>query len=468
MEHHTGNLGVPPQSMAPIPNEMAYAQHHPGQIYSHNSPTHSNPNPRMGYNPPPPSTRGTGAPPQSDQSSSATVTTVQSDVPFVERPNVTAGIDESATKSDKIDLSNGTQITQVSLKEEKGNPQPKEDKNSHKTVPLLSDNDNISEVPVVNGELITPSAEPVEINASQQPQQLSKDVTIVKSEAPLPLNSSISKDLKTAPHGKQVVVVSNENTKEIVNVKQVSVNGDIEDNTTSTNKSLKNRDKVSADPQSGPKRDQDKSNNTKTLDAKSRGVNLNNTTNSVPVRNINVSTTNPANASTKNSESKKPEQQEGTKEFPQLSTAPSENAKTAVTTSAKSRSWASIASVKTPHNPNDAAAARPILIQQHSNQLEDQQMVGGSFASYLNNSSSSNSTDQNVPTYYGDNKASSKTTSIEVEFDSARLTDENDPIALRLGEFLQKYNLDHQSIPLAPRGLCNQSNYCFLNATLQV
>lgn len=34
-------------------------------------------------------------------------------------------------------------------------------------------------------------------------------------------------------------------------------------------------------------------------------------------------------------------------------------------------------------------------------------------------------------------------------------------------EFLSKYQLNHSSVSLQPRGLCNRSNYCYINAILQ-
>ncbi|XP_056641731.1 ubiquitin carboxyl-terminal hydrolase 10 [Diorhabda sublineata] len=42
-----------------------------------------------------------------------------------------------------------------------------------------------------------------------------------------------------------------------------------------------------------------------------------------------------------------------------------------------------------------------------------------------------------------------------------------DPESFRLGEFLSSYTLDGRTISLEPRGLLNQSNYCYINSILQ-
>lgn len=36
-----------------------------------------------------------------------------------------------------------------------------------------------------------------------------------------------------------------------------------------------------------------------------------------------------------------------------------------------------------------------------------------------------------------------------------------------LKEFLSEYQLNHHAVSLQPRGLCNRSNYCYINAILQ-
>lgn len=48
------------------------------------------------------------------------------------------------------------------------------------------------------------------------------------------------------------------------------------------------------------------------------------------------------------------------------------------------------------------------------------------------------------------------------------ITCEDDPVAIKLGEYLSNYVLDHHTFSLTPRGLSNQSNFCYINATLQV
>ncbi|CAG7716892.1 unnamed protein product [Allacma fusca] len=51
--------------------------------------------------------------------------------------------------------------------------------------------------------------------------------------------------------------------------------------------------------------------------------------------------------------------------------------------------------------------------------------------------------------------------------DPSCLSNENDSLAIRLGEFLANYVLDHHATALTPRGLTNQSNFCYINSTLQ-
>lgn len=114
-----------------------------------------------------------------------------------------------------------------------------------------------------------------------------------------------------------------------------------------------------------------------------------------------------------------------------------------------SRSWASIASVKTPNIPNNGA-----------NYVNGRQ-VGID----LRSSEAAAST----PSALGDQLAGKERKEgfdLASEMDFAM--DEFDPVAYRLGEHVAKYALDHQSISLAPRGLYNQSNSCFVNAILQV
>ena len=63
---------------------------------------------------------------------------------------------------------------------------------------------------------------------------------------------------------------------------------------------------------------------------------------------------------------------------------------------------------------------------------------------------------------------STSTASHDLTFDTSCLNNESDALAIRLGEFLANYTLNHQATALTPRGLTNQSNFCYINATLQV
>lgn len=120
---------------------------------------------------------------------------------------------------------------------------------------------------------------------------------------------------------------------------------------------------------------------------------------------------------------------------------------------AAGRSWASIASAKSQHtlNSNDGATIR------HLGNNIVHPVLGDESASV---SVSGKVAGSNCVVPSRDRKEG-----IFV-FDAA--ADEFDPVANRLGEHFLKYALEHQSIPLAPRGLYNQSNSCFLNAVLQV
>lgn len=103
------------------------------------------------------------------------------------------------------------------------------------------------------------------------------------------------------------------------------------------------------------------------------------------------------------------------------------------------RSWASIASSKVRNG-------LPPIIPTHSTSTKEQQRREGE-------SLKIEGTRHSFPS---------------PSFDPASLSDESDALALALGEFLSKYKLNHHSLSLTPRGLVNQSNFCYINATLQV
>ncbi|KAJ9578066.1 hypothetical protein L9F63_025073, partial [Diploptera punctata] len=52
-------------------------------------------------------------------------------------------------------------------------------------------------------------------------------------------------------------------------------------------------------------------------------------------------------------------------------------------------------------------------------------------------------------------------------FPNTPTTPIEDPYLYRLGEFLSKYQLEHKTLSLQPRGLTNRSNWCYINSTLQ-
>lgn len=48
-----------------------------------------------------------------------------------------------------------------------------------------------------------------------------------------------------------------------------------------------------------------------------------------------------------------------------------------------------------------------------------------------------------------------------------KVPDQLDENTLKLGEFLNTYQIENNSISIQPRGLINRSNYCYINAILQ-
>jgi ubiquitin carboxyl-terminal hydrolase 10 len=166
-------------------------------------------------------------------------------------------------------------------------------------------------------------------------------------------------------------------------------------------------------------------------------------------------------------------------EFPQLAKMPNG---TVINVAPKGRSWASIASSKTASStlplsnaqlppPSSSSSGAPLTHNSDNLHCQaDQSLFPAVESKALAtnesslNLSSSTSSSSHVPIIHEEKQS----LSIDAPpIDSSSLTDENDPIALRLGEFLATYTLDHHSLALSPRGLCNQSNFCYINATLQ-
>jgi len=137
------------------------------------------------------------------------------------------------------------------------------------------------------------------------------------------------------------------------------------------------------------------------------------------------------------------------------------------TAPAVGRSWASIASsrsstvtngpanglvVSTPTNTKSSSISPAGGAEGDGNHTGGPQIIN-----YVPISSSSSDIKLLTQPFYSDS----------APFDPAYLSNEDDPTALSLGEFLANYNLNHHSLSLTPRGLSNQSNFCYINATLQ-
>jgi hypothetical protein len=459
MEHHPGNMG-PPQG--PMSNEMAFAQHQnsghnvPHHVFSHNSPTHNNS--RMSFTPlnQPPATRI--AHPQSD--------------------NILSGepISENGSSSDSVsaDLTSVITAIESSAASCNGRDSPtvkqNREKESHKAP--NSSHTSASLTPLMNGDASFHNKSTVEITAKNstgdsrvsevQNVKAVEDQSSVKTR-----NKSNSKTDATFNEPSTVDVdVKVKPSIEKVRLTPSSTNGkaDINNDVASDKLSIKNRD-ISADPENSAtmegKRDTEKSsvnNSNSKPDPKSKGQSIGSSKSDNVIQTVEVSSKTTSSSGSNEGDKRMIDGPSASGDYPNLSnsSAPPKPAVKAPEP-ACAKTWANIASVKTPNIPNDGATAtRPVY-----NAVE-----GGSVNSYSNDSAYYKSNDQFVPSHHDDNSGSRN--SNYDSFDASSLVDENDPIAIRLGEHLQKYSLDHRSIPLAPRGLCNQSNYCFLNATLQV
>jgi len=126
------------------------------------------------------------------------------------------------------------------------------------------------------------------------------------------------------------------------------------------------------------------------------------------------------------------------------------------------RSWASIASVNRGHEADNGARGNIAV----ANGTDNQMFVTGTA---VNGTSSEIGEDVNMASGPLNTTTGHFVREKTYEgYDGEVVEDENDPIACRLGEFIENYSLDHHSLALTPRGLCNQSNFCYINATLQV
>ncbi|CAL8096853.1 unnamed protein product [Orchesella dallaii] len=475
MEHHQSNIGMP-QSLAHIGGEMTqYAQHHHVPHMYHHSPTHSG-------------NRGGSYPQQSIRGGNVIPPPVE------QPPNVTAD-SQSDLDSEKIveaDVSQSTPISVVNHSQRDGFVAATPDLDNSQKKSLLSDAsvetpETVRQlVPGVNEIEVLPIIDRNVESLTEPNRDNEVVVSVITATSPslTPADNKRSNNVKSGAIGGDVVSVvdiqakafSSEDQEKAHETSAHAINGEIKNIKPSTGKGIP-RDKSSAEPVPLTKKEVEirQPGNTiaKLIETKSKPVNANNS------RSVNV-VSNPSVVSTSQkdvSSDTKLESESGGGEFPQLSpNNVSSNSNTVSSGSAnfsnssrnagapaKGRSWASIASAKSQMTASDGAN----LNNKRAPSIHGLDQGGGdgysvSGSSRLCGEQCSTSC---VPSSHSERGLAKS----DVEFvtNSSAITDENDPVALALGEFLRNYTLDHHSIALTPRGLCNQGNYCYINATLQ-
>lgn len=474
MEHHQSNVGIP-QQMSHIPGEIPpFAQqpqhHHVPPMYHQQSPTHSTPQPsRVGGYPQPPQQR--------QSSSSSTVpneppinTTIEpsaSENINTEKSGDVADISQSATVARNHPRGDSTERAAARISSETS-----VQKKSTVTEPLVDSPDDRS-----RGEPVSGTVEPKGQNLVNNVDSLSepsRDTELVDRIQQLPPSSETS-HFKGASGSENIVVDSQtKGTSLIETQEQLDDNSD----TPSVNGELKDikpgkavpRDKLSADVVADT--------NKKDINTDSRQPGKTKHTESKVVAPTSNTITSARSVSVvSNSGLGKQESENGSGEFPQLSpsisnntsnnqpsssnssSSSSSNSNSNTTPAAKGRSWASIASAKSQLASPDGANSK-------TNSGASLQGMDVGSGDGLNSSSRLGGVEQypsiHVPISQTDKGYQ------DTVIDPTSIGDENDPVALALGEFLRGYVLDHHSIALTPRGLCNQGNYCYINATLQV
>jgi len=434
--------------MGPVVNDMSFAQHHPSgpnnpHVYSH-SPTHSSPrtNTVGSQNSTPPARNAHSV---SDQANSSGDSTEN-------------GSPNSANETDTVLIASSTSSVEV---------------RSVSKVFNGNESSRVEDIPDVKRDSYKQDAEPVSLNSVASTVINGElNCTEVMDDAVVPesicsqeevANPKIDIPPKPTAPTKDFVDHVDRNSAtvsvkiESSSLKPILVNGGVETSNNSSNSdkiSTKCRD-ISADLEASSLSEADRDPKTSSCskqpsDTKSKGQAVGSSIKNNQ-KSQGAETNSVTSAANGNSSNDLIVAQDSTSgEFPNLESgtsvaiANSSETKKTPTEPSYTKTWASIASVKT-NIPMDGATA-----------LRSSQSGGSNMSN--NHDSYYKAADQFVPMQQDDGNRDGPDLS----------NDENDPVAIRLGEHLQKYNLDHRSIPLSPRGLCNQSNYCFLNATLQV
>lgn len=510
LDHHQSNVGMPqPMGHMPggeIPQYAQQQQHHhvPAPQMYHHSPTHSTTSSR--------SSGGGGGYTQRQSSTSSTV-------PIEPPVNATAAAMEGPPSSDVDNLGKATAAGDADISQSARNPAAVKGDSTERAAARVNSESNVQKKSIVTvAESIVISSEAPELGSASGVIEPKGPKTVVNNldslsepcrdtevvdriEPMLSSGSTIAEKvthIKGASGGVVGVVDSqtkgtlSENQEQIVNYSSVaspSVNGELVKDITST-KAGKNvpRDKLSADTFSSAV-DAKKDIISKSTESKvkppptSSNTNINSSTRSVSV--VSNATSSSKDIS---STEKKIESENGSGDFPQLSSNSSSNntsitslpsssnsggsaggtgnnANTTAPPAAKGRSWASIASAK-----SQFASASPDGANQNSKVM----MPGASLHGIDGGSGDGSRLMGGIEQYSSNYVPTSNQTEkgkyqhLDSLTDASVISDENDPVALALGDFLRNYTLDHHSIALTPRGLCNHGNYCYINATLQV
>lgn len=483
MEHHP-SVGMS-QSMSHMTSELPpYAQHHHVPPMYHHSPTHSGN--RVG-----------------SYSQSSRVNPIPT-AP-VEQPTSTTiehEVDGNGDKSE-IDISQHSVIAAGSnsrsdTSEPVTGATKGETENSQKmsqisgSSPTVSPDSTFCEPSPVVHESNKPSTDTAVVESLLEPP---RDTDPARRLTPMSEKVSLSSSKGASDGGtgnlvdSQIKGTSSENQEKETNYKNetLSLNGEVRD--IKMGKGVP-RDKISAEPTATNKKDNTiesrqpgHANSKLETKSKSLGVSVNNNARSVNV--VPDSSLVLATSSTKDDIDTKLESESASGEFPQLSSNNNVSSSSSIssniptnsslsgsssgTTSvaAKGRSWASIASVKLQSAISDGAIQNSKRFSTASTPGLDQGSGDGLTVTGASKLSGGEQQYCNfVPSSQFD-KALAKST-VDSGADIPGVSDDNDPTALVLGEFLRNYTLDHHSIALTPRGLCNQGNYCYINATLQV
>lgn len=493
MEHHQPGM---PQPMGHMAGEIPpYAQHHHvATMYHHHSPTHTGNSRGGNYSQ---ASRGNpipSAPVEHPVTSTAPSEPFEPEHVMGDKPgdgdisqSFAAGHhhsrDSSEVHTSSKKESEFSQQNQKKSLVNQNEPEPETISPAPPAPPIANDTSTATEPAVVvdkkNEPLSEPSRDTEVIERISAPQE--KQSKGVSGSGNGVARSNVSQVKGTSP---PVSSSSNPDNIVVENCKDIhSVNGDIKD--IKTGKGAP-RDKLSAESASAiapanlnKDNDGEARQTGKPVEVKSNknfvSVNASSSSRSVNVSNSStvVVATSSISPSAKEVSEKALESSENASsgEFPQLSSnnnANNTSSSSSVSPSSsnngsatKGRSWASIASVKSQLASNDGANNTKRMTGASIQGIEQSGDAAGGNGRLTGAEPYSNF----VPSSQNESLAKFEESDA---LDVNAISDKNDPIALTLGEYLRNYTLDHHSIALTPRGLCNQGNYCYINATLQV